>query len=250
MCLRISLDTVNIFLCQRAFVLNCNVLLFSCCLVNGTYLKYAIHINIEWDLNLWDTTACRSNTIKVENTNLLIVIRHRTLTLQTTDCHRRLIIHRSGENLSFLARNCCVCFHKLSHNATHSLNTKRKRCHIKQENIILIIPIDNWTLYSSAKCDSLIKVNVLNQLDTKLLLKTLLNKRDTTRTTNKQYSIQIIWCNFGFLDSLLATSNNLINYTHCQLLKLGTCQRFIQMDWSTILNCNVRKTYLRWGTWT
>ena len=68
------------------------LLFFTCAFIFCSYMQNTIGINIKNYFNLRYTSWCRRNTIKIENTKALIILCHRTFTLQYMNLYTRLVI--------------------------------------------------------------------------------------------------------------------------------------------------------------
>ena len=215
--------------------------------VSCTYTKDTISINIKLNFNLWNSTRSWSNTIKIETTNCLIILTHRTLTLENYNTYSRLIISSSSKYLSLRSRNCSVCRNKSSHNFPHSLNTERNRSYIKKKNCIFGTRSTNYciSLNRSTLSYSKIKIRLLNKRSTNFLFKSLLNNRNTARTTNKNNSLKLIKRILFFCkcNSFLSRTKNFINYWSSNIFKSCTSNSHCKMLRSTICNSNIRKIY-------
>ena len=60
----------------------------------------------------------------MEETDLLVVLRHRTLTLKHVDLYRRLVVSRGGEHLRLVGRDGRVGLDELCHHTTEGLDTE------------------------------------------------------------------------------------------------------------------------------
>src|SRR5690606_28461134 len=83
---------VDIFFRERATTGDGDLLLFAGALVFGRNLNNTVGIDIEGDLNLWDSPRSRSNTRQLKSTQWLVIASELTLTLEYLDLHRWLVI--------------------------------------------------------------------------------------------------------------------------------------------------------------
>ena len=88
----LCLHAVDFVLRQTGRRLDADGLLLTSGLILGRYLQNTVGINVEGYLNLRNTTTGRGNTSQVEDTQLLVLVCHRTLTLQYADGHLCLIV--------------------------------------------------------------------------------------------------------------------------------------------------------------
>ena len=68
------------------------MLLFACSKILGRYIYNTVCIDIECNLDLWNTTSCRSDTIQSETSKALVISCELTLTLYDVDINGILII--------------------------------------------------------------------------------------------------------------------------------------------------------------
>ena len=97
----------------------------------------------------------------------MVVLGHRTLTLVHLDRHGRLVVAVRSERLGLLGGNGGVPLDQRGHDATSSLNSKRKRCNIQQQEIrdgLAGIAGQDRSLHSSTIGNCLIRVDGLVQL--------------------------------------------------------------------------------------
>ena len=92
MLLSLTNHTIDFLIAQSARILNRDRLFLTGTLILCGYVHDTVYVNIKGNFNLRYTTASRSDTIQLEHTKLLIVICHRTLTLQNTDIYSRLVV--------------------------------------------------------------------------------------------------------------------------------------------------------------
>ena len=60
----------------------------------------------------------------MEQTDLLVVLCHRTLALKDVDFYRRLVVHRCGKGFGLLGRNGGIGFNHTGHHAAEGLDTE------------------------------------------------------------------------------------------------------------------------------
>merc|ERR550519_382906 len=121
-------------------------------------------------------TGSRGNVSEVKLAEVVVVLRHRTLTLVHLDRHGRLVVAVRGERLGLLGGNGGVPLDQRCHDATSSLNSKRKRSNIQQQEIrdgLAGIAGQDRSLHGSTIGNCLIRVDGLVQL---LAVKEVLQK--------------------------------------------------------------------------
>merc|ERR1711865_1310869 len=74
-------------------------------LIRGGHVQDTVSIDIEHNLDLWDTTWGWWDVVQVELTQHVVVLGHRTLTLENLDHHTRLIVSVGGEGLVLLGHD-------------------------------------------------------------------------------------------------------------------------------------------------
>ena len=100
------------------------MLFLACSLVLCGYGEYTVGIDIEGYFNLRYSTRCRSNSVEVEDTDLLVVLCHRTLALEYTNLNRWLIVSSCREYLLLVHRNGSVALDELGHHTAEGLDTE------------------------------------------------------------------------------------------------------------------------------
>ena len=182
-CLSISLclclHALDLVVAQAAGCFDTNLLLFASSFVLSSNVEDTVGINIKGYFDLWLATACRHDTIEVENTDLLVLCSHWALTLQYLNLYRRLVVHCCGKGLGLLGWDSGVGLNHLCHHATHSLDTEREWGNIEEEDI-LHITSQYTTLDSSTKSYNLVWVNTLRWSFAEEFLNCLLDSRDTS----------------------------------------------------------------------
>ena len=123
-------------------------------------IYYTVCVDIEGDLNLRNTAACRCDTVKVEAAEALVVLCHLTLTLENIDLNCGLVICCGGEDLALLGGDGGIALDELGAYAAESLNTEGQRGYIQKQNALYIAG-ENAALNCSADCDTFIGVNAL-----------------------------------------------------------------------------------------
>ena len=114
----------------------------------------------------------------MEHANLLVVFRHRTLTLKHAYLNRRLIVGSGAEHLLLVYRDGGVGIDKLCHHTAEGLDTERQRSHVKQKDI-LHVTCKHAALDSCTDGHNLIRVDALVRLLAEEVLNKLLHLRDT-----------------------------------------------------------------------
>src|SRR5690606_40867854 len=113
-----------------------------------------------------------------------IILRHRAFALQHVNLHGRLIIRRGRECLRLFGRDSRISFDELCHHAAEGFDTERQRSNIEKKHV-LYISREHTALDSRADSYDLIRVHAFIRLFTEDLFHSLLNKRDTRGSTDK-----------------------------------------------------------------
>mmetsp|Transcript_33960 Transcript_33960/g.61205 ORF Transcript_33960/g.61205 Transcript_33960/m.61205 type:complete len:123 (+) Transcript_33960:487-855(+) len=84
---------LDLLFCQAALVVgNCDFLALSSALVLGTNIQNSVRVNFKCHLDLRLTTRCRRNSPKLKLTEQVVVLGHRSLTLEDLDVDRWLVV--------------------------------------------------------------------------------------------------------------------------------------------------------------
>ena len=108
------------------------MLFLTCTKILCGYIYNTICIDIESNLDLWNTTTCWWNTIQTELSKGLVVSCELSLTLYNVDIYSCLVICCGREDLALLCRDCCISLDQSCSDTTHSLDRQRKRSYIKK----------------------------------------------------------------------------------------------------------------------
>jgi len=117
------------------FVGDGDVLVLSSSLINSRDVKDTISINIEGDLNLWNTSLSWWDTLKVEFSELIVVLGHLSLSLENLDQHSGLVILVGSESLGLLGWDGSVSLDDVSHDSTSGLNSHGKWGNIEEKEL-------------------------------------------------------------------------------------------------------------------
>merc|ERR1711904_295354 len=94
---------LNLLLSQAALVIgNCDLLALSSALIFSANVQHAVGVDLESHFDLWLATWRRRDPAKLELTEQVVVLCHRSLALVHLDVHSRLVVLVSGEDLGFL----------------------------------------------------------------------------------------------------------------------------------------------------
>ena len=119
-----SLHTIDLLLRETAGGLDADLLLLAGPLVASGYVDDTIGIDVEGHLDLRHTTLGREDAVEIKLPEGLIVLRHRTLTLEHMDLHRGLVVRCGGEDLRLLRRDGGIGVDQPGHHTAHGLDTE------------------------------------------------------------------------------------------------------------------------------
>merc|ERR1719311_908416 len=128
-------------------------------LVLGADVEDTVRVDLEGDLNLRLATRCRGNARHVELTQLVVVLRHRTLALVHLDRHGRLVVLVRREDLALLRRDHGVTRDELGHDAADGLDPERQRSHVEEEKVGAALTGEDAGLDRSAVRHGLVRVD-------------------------------------------------------------------------------------------
>jgi len=105
---------------------NGNLVLFTSSLITGRDVKDTVGINIESNLNLWDTSGSWWNSLKVEFTEDMVILGHFSLSFKDLNEDTWLVISVGGENLRLFGWDGSVSLDDIGHDTTGGLDTHGK----------------------------------------------------------------------------------------------------------------------------
>ena len=211
-------------------------------LVLCAYVNDTVNVNVKGNFDLRNTAASRRNAVKLEVSERLVVVGHRTLTLQDMNVNCRLVVLCRGEDLRLGCRNRGVARNQCCHDAAECLNTERKRCDIEQENVI-DITCDNAALDCGTDSDAFIRVNALVRLLAEFFADCLLNCRNTGGTADQQDIVDITCAEFRITESLTYRNHGLFNQELGHVVKLCTAEFCLEVESAAAIlgHCDERK---------
>ena len=162
-----------------------DLLLLASGLVLGRDVHDTVSIDVKSDLDLRNTTGSHGNTLKIEVTELFVILGELTLTLKDGDTNLSLVVSGSGEHLALLGWDGRVSGDQPSEDTAHGLNTKRKRSNIKEEDILDIASKDG-ALDGSTDCNGFIRVHTSVRLLAEEVLDSLTDLGNTAGATNHE----------------------------------------------------------------
>ena len=139
-----------------------DLVLLSCALVARGDVQDTVGIDVEGDLDLGDASWCWRDGSQVELAKVMIVLCHGPLALVHLDGDGGLVVRVCGEGLGLLGGNGGVPLDEAGHNSSSSLDTKRQRSHVQQEQIgdsFTGVSSQDGGLDSSSVGNSLVRVD-------------------------------------------------------------------------------------------
>jgi NAD-specific glutamate dehydrogenase len=196
-------------------------------LLDGGDVEDTVGIDIEGNLDLRDTTGHGRDTIKVELAKKVVVLGHRTLTLENLDKHTGLVVAVGGENLSLLGGDGGVTLDDGGEDTTGSLKTKGQGGNVEEEELIELAASvstrENGGLDGGTVGDGLIGVDGLaGLLPVEELLEELLDLGNTSGATDKDNLVDSLLGHLGVTKDLLDGQEGLLEVVHAELLETGT----------------------------
>ena len=199
---------LNVLLGETALVVgDGNFVLLAGALVSSTDVQDTVGVDVEGDLDLWNTTGCWGDARELKLAKEVVVAGHGTLTLVDLDEDTGLVVSIGGEGLGLLGGNSCVPLNKGSHDTTGSLNTERQWGDVKEKKVLdslALVTGKDSGLNGSTIGDSLVRVDALVQLlAVEEVLKKLLDLGDTGGSTNKNKLMDLGFVHLGITERLL-----------------------------------------------
>ena len=199
------------------------MLLFSGSEILSGYVNNTVGIDIESNLDLRDSSRCRSDAVESELSEGLVVGRELSLALYDIDIYCSLVVGCGGEYLALLGRNCGVSLDKVSSYAAHGLDRKGKRCYIEKKDVTCArIACELTTLNGSTDSYALIRIKCLGRLFSGELANLVLYCGDSCGTTDKEYLSEIRIGKTCILHSVLYGDRCLFNKVSCEVIKLSS----------------------------
>jgi len=224
-CLGLDNHTVNLLLSETSLLVgDSNRLEFAGTLVGSGNLHDAIGVNLEFDLDLGNTTRGRRNISELKLAKKVVVLSEVAFTLKDLDQDSRvpvggggedlalasgdnsvtgdepghdttnkvldqvgrLIVGGDGEDLALASGDNSVTGDELGHDTTDGLNTERERVDFGKDNITqALVASEDTAQNGSTVGGCLIRVDILGRPLSEVLLEELLDLGDTSGTTDE-----------------------------------------------------------------
>jgi len=203
-----------------------NLVLLTSALIDGGDVKNTVGIDIEGDLDLWNTSWSWWDTLKVEFTELMVVLGHLSLTLEDLDQDTWLVILVSGESLGLLGWDGSVSLNDISHDTTSGLDTHGKWGDIEEQKLLgLFVTLtgEDGSLDGGTVSNSLIWVDgFVKGLSVEEVGEHGLNLWDSGRSTDEDDLVDLTFTNTGVLEDVLDWWHAFSEEVHAELLELGS----------------------------
>ena len=209
-------------------------------LVLGVNVDDGISIDVEGDLDLWNTAVRWWDTNKLEVSEQLVVADELTLSLVDLDLDSSLIISGGGEDLGLLGWDGGVAVDETGEDTSEGLNTEGEWGNIKEKDIHDLTSEDG-TLDSGTDGDGLIRVNRLGWVTAEDGADRLGDLWHTGHTSDEDNLLDILGGEVGVLESLADWLNSATDEWVNKLLELSTGKLHVDVLWSGSISSDERK---------
>ena len=231
--------SVDVGVGKTATGANGDLLLLTCGLVLCRNVHDTVGIDVESDLNLWHTARSHGDALKIEITELLVVLGELTLTLENSDADLGLVIGGGGEDLALLGGNGRVSRNQSGEDSAHGFDTKGQGSDVEEKDILDIAGEDG-TLDGSANRDSLIRVHTSVGLLAEEVLDGLTNLGDTAGAANHENLIDVSLGQGRILEAGFEWLKGAVDERFDETLELCTCHLVVQVLRSAVIEGEVR----------
>ena len=107
--------------------------------VGGSYFENTVDIDFEGHFDLWNTSWRGWNAGEIEFAENVIVLGHRSFTLEHLNGHGGLILSGRRKDLTLLRRDDSVSRNDLGHHTTDGFNTHGQRIDIEQDDVTRVL---------------------------------------------------------------------------------------------------------------
>src|SRR5699024_88301 len=184
------LHLLDLFFIKSGRRLNTNALFSACTFVFSTYIQHTVCVNIKANLNLRHSARGRWNIIQMETSKGPVILCFSTPALQDMNFYAGLIVSSCRKGLRLVRRYSGIGFYEFRRNSAERFNTKAQRRYIQQYNVINVAAHDSC-LNSCSYRNHFIRIYSFTWIFSKEIFDNLLNFRNTCRTTNQDYLIDI-----------------------------------------------------------
>ena len=186
--------TINLVLSETSLLVgDSDRLGFTGTLIGSGDLHDTVGVNLEGNLDLGNTAWSGRDAGELKLAKEVVVLCEGAFTLEDLDQDGGLVIGSGGEDLTLAGGDDGVTGDELGHDTTGGLNTKSEGVDIDENDITqALVAGEDTTLNGGTISNSLVGVNALGRLLSKVLLEELLDLGDTSGTTDKddlQYTL-------------------------------------------------------------
>jgi hypothetical protein len=203
-----------------------NLVLLTRSLVDGSNVEDTIGINIEGDLNLWNTSSSWWDSLKVEFTENMVILGHLSLSLEHLDQDTGLVILISGEGLGLLGWDGGVSVDDVGHNSTGGLDSHGKWGDIEEKklgSLLVSLSGKDGSLDSGTVGNSLIWVDgLVEDFTVEEVGEHSLNLWDSGGSSNKNDLMDLSFTKAGILQDVFNWWHTLSEEVHAEFLELGS----------------------------
>jgi len=200
--------------------------LLSSSLINGRDVEDTVGINIEGDLNLWNTSWSWWDTFKVEFTELMAILGHLSLTFKDLDQYTGLVILIGSESLRLFGWDGGVSLDDVSHDTTGGLDSHGKWGNIEEKelgSLLITLSGKNGGLDGSTESNSLIWVDgFVEDLSVEEIGEHRLDLWNSSGSTDENDLVNLTFTDSGILEYVLYWRHALSEEIHAQLLELSS----------------------------
>merc|ERR1740117_2902674 len=173
-------------------------------------------------------TRRRRDPAELELAKHVVVLGHGTLSLVHLNHHRGLVVLVGRECLRLLGRDDAVALDELGHDPADSLNSKRQRCYVKQQDVLsrtLRRTSEDTALDGRAIRHSLVRVNsAVRLLTVEVVLEQLLHLRDTGGPADQHHLVNLRLGEAAVGHYLADRAHRLLEEVNVEVLEAGTCE--------------------------
>merc|ERR1719460_2254514 len=225
--LRFPDHLLDLLLRQTALVVRDGDLLsVARALVLGADVEDTVRVDLEGNLNLRLATRRRGDARHVELAQLVVVLRHRTLTLVHRDGHGRLVVLVRREDLALLGRDHGVTRDELRHDTADGLDTERQRGHVEEEKVGATLTREDAGLHRGAVRHGLVRVDAtVRLLAVEEVLDQRLHLRDAGGAADQDNLVDLRLLQARIVHDVLDRAEGLLEEVAAELLEPRASQR-------------------------
>merc|ERR1719506_1670076 len=188
--------------------------------VLGADVEDTVRVDLEGNLNLRLAARRRGDARRVELAQLVVVLRHRTLTLVHLDSHGRLVVLVRREDLALLRRDHGVTRDELGHDAANGLDPERQRGHVEEKKVGAALTGQDAGLDRSAVGHGLVRVDAaVRFLAVEEVLDQRLHLRDAGGAADQNNFVNLRLLQAGIVHHVLHRTKGLLEEVAAELLE-------------------------------